>query len=52
MTQVFDMMVLNVAGVAQESSPRDKSITTFAAHEELLFLGTDFAIVYKTQERF
>jgi hypothetical protein len=41
MTQVFDMMALNVTGVPQESSPRDESITSFA-HKELLFLGTDF----------
>jgi hypothetical protein len=51
MTQVLDMMALNVTWVLQESSPRDESITSFA-HKELLFLGTDFAIVYKTSERF
>ena len=51
MTQVFDMMALNVTGVSQESSPRDESIASFA-HKELLVLGTDFAVVYETQERF
>jgi hypothetical protein len=51
MTRVFDMMALNVTGVPQESPPRDESIASFA-YNELLGLGTDFAVVYETQERF